>query len=189
MALEPSAEVDSDPSDAEDDAAPPACDPIAAARAILARFPIRAPEDIAIELMAAECGAYVVVRRSATADARVVRDGREAFIAIAPEALDTPRGRFSMAHEFSHHVMHGAYAGAIRRIHGAPQRGREFRVEREANVCASELILPTFLFAPMCVAAEPTLDEVSRVAALFRASLSATARRWPGLSNAACAFV
>jgi Zn-dependent peptidase ImmA (M78 family) len=174
----------------DDDLAPPPCDPVAAASALLARVTIRAPEDIRIELIAAAWDAFVVPRRTGSADARVVRDGKLAFIGIAPEALATPRGRFSTAHELAHHWMHRGWYDAIARIHGAPRtRGREFRVEREANACASELLLPRFLFLPLCTSLPPTLDSVSKVASMFRTSLTATARRWAALSGAPCAWV
>ncbi len=168
----------------------PPCDPIATARSFLAEFPIRAPEDIAIELMAAARDAFVIPRANGTADARVVCDGSVAFIGVAPEAIGTARGRFSVAHELAHWLMHRAVLDAIERIHGRPRtRGREFRVEREADVCASELLMPTSLFAPHCRHEMPTLDHVSEVGATFRTSLTATARKWAAVSGTGCAWV
>ncbi len=164
-------------------------DPVALARALHARFGIQAPHEIAIDLMAWHCGARVLYRPTGSADARVVRAGDKAILAIALGARDTPRARFSIAHELAHHLMHADY-DAIARIHGAPRSSeREFAVEREANLFASEILVPRSLAEPLCRDAHPTLDAVGALARSFDVSLTVAAQRWAQLAHTGCAFV
>jgi Zn-dependent peptidase ImmA (M78 family) len=175
---------------ARTDAAPaPPVDPIAAARAVLARFDIRSPREIKIELIAYHLGAIVVGRDTGSADARVVRSGTRAFFAIAKEAIRTPRGRFSTAHETGHHQLHLDY-DAIARIHGAARTSsREFKVELEADRFASEILVPTMFAMPMCALVTPTLEAVGCFAREFEVSLTVGAKKWASLAQTGCAFV
>ena len=164
-------------------------DPVAAARALLARLDIRAPREIKIELIAYHSGALVLYRASGSADARVVRSGGRAILAIAKEAKGTPRARFSTAHEVGHNLMHPDH-DAIAVLHGAPRApGRDHRAEYEADRFASELLAPTAFAAPLCANATPTLDAVSDLAREFDVSLSVAARKWAELARTRCAYV
>ena len=128
-------------------------------------------------------------RETGHADARVVRAGDIAYLAIAASARGTPRARFSIAHELGHHLLHRD-VDAIERIHGRPRTaGREFRVEREADRFAVELLAPVALFAPRCSSPRPTFDDVALLARAFDLSFTVSARRWAELAPAACAFV
>lgn len=168
---------------------PARIDPIAAARALLARLDIRAPHEIKVALIAYDCGALVLPRTSASADARVVRSGSRAIIAIAPEAMGTPRGRFSIAHELGHYLMHPD-CDAIARIHGAPRTsGREYLAEREANLFGSELLVPCALAEPLCAHETPSLDAVGAFARTFDVSLTVAAKKWAPLARTPCAVV
>jgi hypothetical protein len=164
-------------------------DPVAVARALLARFDIRHPREIAIDLIAYHSGGLVLPRATGAADARAVRRGARAILAISPEALGTPRGRFSIAHELGHLLLHADH-DAIARIHGAPRTsGREFKVEREADLFASEVLVPTDLAAPTCERETPSLDAVGALARSFDVSLTVAAKKWARLARAGCAFV
>ena len=164
-------------------------DPIAVARALHARFDIRAPNEIAIELMAWHCGARVLYRPAGSADARVVRAGDRAILAIAESARGTPRARFSIAHELAHFLLHADF-DAIARIHGEPRTShREFKVEREADRFASEALLPWSLAAPMCEGVTPTLDAVGDLARAFDVSLSVAGQKWARNARGGCAYV
>lgn len=161
----------------------------AAARELHAEFDVESPGDIHVEAMAASRGALVVARDVGSADARVVRSGVRAYLAVARDAVRTPRGRFSIAHELGHHLLHPD-VDAIHRLHGAPRLdAREHRFEREADAFASELLLPTALFAPLVAKHRPVLDALAMVAARFRVSLSVVGRRWPEHAETPCAFV
>ena len=162
---------------------------IAAARAHHARLGVAKPSDLRVELAAAELDGYVVPSAEVAGDARVVRANGVALIVIAASIEGTPRARFSIAHELGHLLLHPD-VDALARIHGLPRSKRyEFDVEREADAFASEWLLPHALFARMCGAARPILDDVADVARAFGTSLTATAKRWAELAPTACALV
>ncbi len=166
----------------------PPVDPVAVARAVHAQLGIAAPHEIAIELIAFELGAHVHWRDAGPADARTwIADGR-ATIAIDAWQRGMPRARFSIAHELAHLLLHRDH-DAIARLHGAIASRGEHVWERQANVFASELLVPTSLAAPRCAGELPTLDAVASLARAFDVSLSVAARRWAQLSTRACAMV
>ncbi|HEY2510077.1 MAG TPA: ImmA/IrrE family metallo-endopeptidase [Polyangiaceae bacterium] len=168
--------------------ASPWLDPVAAAAALHARFGIREPCELAIEEMAWHCGATVLWRDAGSADARVVRSGDRAYLAIGKRARGTPRARFSIAHELAHLLLHADF-DAIARIHGgARETRREFKVEYDADRFASELLVPAFLARRRCEATlRPTFDDVAELAREYGVSLTVAAKRWPKLSSAPCA--
>ncbi len=92
------------------------------------------------------------------------------------------RRRFSIAHELGHWEMHDSsqwYACTAANL-------RDYRVspeEREANVFASELLMPRFLAEPLLQKPEPTLALAKQAAAEFNVSLTAAAIRMLHLSR------
>jgi hypothetical protein len=167
----------------------PLGDPVAEADALHRRFNVREPAHLRVDLMAVELGWYVIYRNTGGADARVVRDGRAAFLSVSRAQRDTPRARFSMAHEMAHPLLHPDL-DAIERIHAASTLTEaEREVERAADRFASHLLLPRWLLARFVDGAEPGLDGVGRVAREFGTSLSATLRAWTEVTDAPCAYV
>jgi uncharacterized protein DUF955 len=163
--------------------------PLDVARALHARFRIEARSEIEVELIAWHCGARVLWRHAGAADARVVLSGSRAILGIAAHARGTPRARFSIAHELGHVLMHRDF-DAIARIHGGAVGGpRDHLIEREADVFASELLLPERLARILCMGImSPTLDHVAELARDFRVSLTVAAKQWPKWTAAPCAF-
>jgi hypothetical protein len=160
-----------------------------AARAVLERFRVTSPDAIRVSLFAAEYGAFVTWADSGPADAHVVRAPEGALIVISLEKRGTERARFSAAHEFGHCLLHPD-VDSIARIHGEPRTsGREFRVEREADAFAVELLMPEVLLAETCAAERPTFHDVVAVAEEFGTSLMTTGRRWTELAKAPCALL
>jgi IrrE N-terminal-like domain len=161
----------------------------ASARGVLERFGVRAPEDIHVSLFAAAYGAFVSWSDTGPDDAHVVRVSEGALIVIRKDKRGTERARFSTAHELAHHLNHPDM-DAIARIHGQPRTsGKEFRIEREADAFAVELLMPEALLAETCLVARPAFRDVLAVARRFETSLMATGRRWTELSKAPCALL
>jgi hypothetical protein len=164
-------------------------DPVATAEEILAPFDIRAPGEIEIGLMAYEWGACVLTSETGSADARVVRAGDDAYLAIAKDAEGTVRSNFSIAHELAHVFLHED-VDALERIHaGRMLTAEDFKVEYQADRTASLVLVPTRLAAPLCVASPPTLDAVAELARIFDVSLTVAARRWAELAPTPCTWV
>jgi Zn-dependent peptidase ImmA (M78 family) len=161
----------------------------ASARGVLERFGVRAPEDIDVALFAATYGAFVTWSDTGPEDAHVVRVPEGALIVIRRDKRGTERARFSSAHEFGHHLCHPDF-DAIARVHGEPRTsGKEFRIEREADAFAVELLMPEALLVDTCAAERPTFHDVAEIARTFGTSLMATGRRWTALSKAPCALL
>jgi Zn-dependent peptidase ImmA (M78 family) len=160
-----------------------------AARGVLERFNVRSPEDIDVALFAATYGAFVTWSDTGPEDAHVVRVPEGALIVIRRDKRGTERARFSSAHEFAHHLCHPDF-DAIARVHGEPRTsGKEFRIEREADAFAVELLMPEALLVDTCAGERPTFHDVADVAWTFGTSLMATGRRWTELSKAPCALL
>ncbi len=152
---------------------------------------MRSPDEIFVERIACDLGAYVAWGETGNADARIVRGANHARITVASRLRGTPRGRWSMAHELAHWVLHRHIdADALDRIHGGGAiEGRDYKYEREADLFTSEFLMPRASFAPRCDAARPTLDDLDALGAEYGTSLTATGKRYARFAKAACALV
>lgn len=103
-----------------------------------------------------------------------------------------PRTRFSIAHELGHYFLdkHRAYLMGGGEAH---QSRSEFTsdaiVEREADIFASTLLMPSRLARPLVNQGELTLDVIRELADTFRLSLVATSLRAVRISDFPCALV
>lgn len=163
-----------------------------AAQEILARRGVCAPDDIHVERIACAEGAIVAWGETGPADARVVHGAGHARVTVAARWRGTARGRWSIAHELAHWILHRHLgADALDRIHGeGVKEGRDHQYEREADAFASELLLPHALFAPRCEDDRPTVALLSALASEFGTSLTATGKRYATKApRAACAML
>jgi len=167
--------------------------PVAAARRVLAECDVRHPRDIRVEAMAARYGAMMVYGPVATARGSIVRTAKRAVIWVDEKAKGQPRGDFTGAHEFAHHLLHDVVdhfaqcRGGERASRDEDERARA--VEREADCFSAELLMPETWAAPLCDVASPTLDDVYRLTRTFPTSFHASAIRFIELTRAPCAFV
>jgi Zn-dependent peptidase ImmA (M78 family) len=159
------------------------------ADALVEKRCLRRPEEIRINLLAYAEGALVRCGDTGRSDAFVARSGDRAVITLPPRDWGTPRGRFSIAHELAHLLLHPD-ADAVARIHGEPRKeAKEHAWERCANEFARHLLVPRVIAAPMCEHDVAELRCVRALARAFDVSLSVAARRYAELSLAPCAFV
>jgi hypothetical protein len=122
--------------------------------------------------------------------AAIVRGGSRSVIRIDENARDTPWGRFGAAHETGHHVMHQAvdhFEQCAGEQPGKERGGTAYRIERQANDFATELLVPSWLGAPYCAMPRPRFDDVARLARAFTTSLEMSAIRMVQLAAGACA--
>ena len=166
-------------------------EPSGLAAAIAAARPLRSPAAIHIERIAFRLGAAVFWGATGGADAHVTRGRDYAYICVDQRQKGTPRGRFSIAHELGHWLLHRHVdAEAFERIHsGGAKTGRDYNYEAEANTFASHALTPDVVFAPMCRAARPTVADVDAVARPFGVSLMVCGHRFAEVAPSACAFV
>jgi len=121
--------------------------------------------------------------------ARLVRKGNRGIIRTKQGIREEGRKRFAIAHELGHWFLHEkesqlfvCTAEQMRDYKGSP-------TEVEANIFASELLMPTFLFRPLSEDAPPCLQSVSELARIFNTSLTATGMKFVDLNRHECVLV
>ena len=121
--------------------------------------------------------------------ARLVRKGKRGIIRTKLGIREPGRKRFAIAHELGHWFLHEAEsqyfvctAEQMREYKGSP-------LEVEANIFASELLMPTALFRPLAENAPPTLESISGLAATFVTSLTATGMKFVDQNRHECVLV
>ncbi len=123
--------------------------------------------------------------------ARLVRKGKQGLIRTKAGIREEGRKRFAVAHELGHWFMHekesqgpifACTAEQMRDYKGSPP-------EVEANLFASELLMPSFLFKPLAETASPSLKIVKKLAGTFGTSLTATGIKFVDLNHYECALV
>ena len=164
------------------------------AEKVLNQLGIKSPEDLQLlEEIAWTRGAIVQQLPMSSAEARLVIDRNGAVITISSTVSNPQRKRFSIAHELGHLEMHRHLSSLSRCLSGdiredeVKDAGK--RLEHEANVFASALLLPERLFKPLCDTEDPSLDHIAELARQFDTSLTATALRYMRFTEAPVALV
>lgn len=121
--------------------------------------------------------------------ARLVRKGNRGIIRTDVRIREEGRKRFAIAHELGHWFLHETEsqifvctAEQMRDYKGSP-------VEVEANLFASELLMPTALFRPLAHDAEPRLEQIKALAETFNTSLTATGMKFVDANKHECILV
>ena len=121
--------------------------------------------------------------------ARLVRKGNRGVIRTKAGIREEGRKRFAIAHELGHWFLHEkesqlfvCTAEQMRDYKGSP-------TEVEANIFASELLIPTFLFKPLAETVTPSLERIGNLAKTFQTSLTATGMKFVDLNRHECALV
>ena len=164
---------------------------VEAARALVAELALRGPRDLDVELIAADRGAYVLFSDLAgNEEGHLLHAGRRSIIRVRASLHGTPKGRFVMAHEIGHHILHADVDHFAQcTSEGLAPGGTRWRIEGEASDFASELVVPTSMAYAHCRAERPSLDDVIALAARFHVSVTTAALRYLEMTDAACAFV
>lgn len=121
--------------------------------------------------------------------ARLVRKGKKGIIRTKLGIREPGRKRFAIAHELGHWFLHESEsqyfvctAEQMRDYKGSP-------LEVEANIFASELLMPTALFRPLAQDAAPSLENISELSATFVTSLTATGMKFVDINRHECVLV
>lgn len=145
------------------------------AERLLQDYGIAAPEEIDLEAIAFDQGAVVKYRPLNTCEARIVGHGHSAIISINERSLPE-RQRFSLGHELGHWVQDkGMVSLACGRSDIGPHRSGPGGPENLANVFASQILMPDYLFRPLSAKLPVTFEAARELGARFRSSLTATA--------------
>jgi len=153
------------------------------------RLGVEEPSHIDIRAVAFELGLEVRFGRLTSCEARIIGTGNRGIITVQ-EGAHRLRQRFSIAHEIGHWIYHRGKALSCHQRDISDGWDLARHQEKVANVFASRLLLPDFLIKPRAAGIRRlTFPEIEKVAAEFRASKSATARRIVELSVLPCLLV
>lgn len=148
------------------------------ARKLLAEYGLVEPMPIPVEDIAWDKGAEIVHGGLRGATARLTMLEARAVIRVADGSESAGRLRFSVAHELGHFLLHRARLPEFCQevdFH-AWQSSRP--LEQEANVFATELLLPTEMVRPLCEVDEVDFAPARHISARFDVSLTAAAIRF-----------
>jgi Zn-dependent peptidase ImmA (M78 family) len=163
---------------------------VAAARGLLAKARVEYPDQIDVEALALGKGVPVRYCRLDTTRATIVRSGPNAVICIDERLRGRPVARFAIAHELAHYLLHADVDHFEQCLASEEPRDETvWRGEREANDCASEILIPEPLGAPFCSEPHATVEAIDRLARAFTTSFEMSAIRMTELTMAPCAVV
>lgn len=165
--------------------------PIVKAREVIRRLDIRAPEEIAIDAIAAHYGAMVQDVPLQGADGNIVVKGNRAIISVRRTIDFEGQRRFVIAHELGHFFLHPK----ARQLDHVDVRqcndwSRSQAIEEyEANLFAAELLMPEALFVPKIDQEEPSFDLVEKLSKEFKTTLTSTAVQFVNYTREECVLV
>lgn len=150
-------------------------------------FPLDDARACDLESLLRELEVRVVLQRPSGGEAEAMAFdlGHEEIIFAEP-SVGRRRLRFTLAHELGHLLLgHGAASCSSHSIHGDPLD----RQEQEANVFAAELLMPSRPFRSDITSIHPRISELSQLADIYDASLTATVLRYVAETDDYCAVV
>lgn len=156
------------------------------AREVLWECGVDEPSKIDPFVIVARRGIQVIHARIDGASARIFRHGDRAIIRVSDQIAQIGRLRFTIAHESGHFLL-GHRIPSEAALDAGAAAPFSVHQEREADVFASEFLMPEEWVAPMCVAA-PSLSAVHAIAKTFRVSIVAAAVRYVEFASAPCAI-
>lgn len=134
----------------------------------------RLPEHIDLEGIANSKGALVRRRHMDGCAARLVTDGTRAIISV--ESRDSPgRQRFSLAHELAHWINDAGRGFSCSSKDIGAESAAAKSTEANANLFASQLLLPDYMVVPWMVGRKMTLNVAAELGEAFGASVTASA--------------
>ena len=152
-------------------------------------YTFETPEDIRIEDIAMDQG--LIIRESVIngAEARLVQDGKNGVITVNIGG-DPRRKRFAIAHEIGHWKLHRDNRLAdLCTTQDLTTLTDASSIETEANIFASELLMPRNLFLQRCRNTEPNIQTIKKLSEIFDTSLTSTALRFIDFTDENCFLV
>ena len=144
---------------------------------ILKHLGIETPDDIDVEAIARHLGARVRYDQLSQCEARIVGDQDAAIITI-DRSVSLQRQRFSICHELGHWIYHRGQLLSCQADDIELPSADSNNLERAADRFASELLMPSYLFAPIAESlGPPSMRVIQKLSEVFRTSKTATAIR------------
>jgi len=161
----------------------------AAAYELINLFAIEKPEEIVVEDIAMARGVLVIEDQLDGAEARLIRKGNRGIIRVKTDITEIGRKRFAVAHDLGHWELHQDISRVNLFSESDVEINNSDPIEIEANIFASELLMPTKLIRSRCEEAYPNLQFIKDIANEFAVSLTCAALRFIDETNYSCAIV
>lgn len=139
---------------------------------------VDSPREIDLEAIAWDAGAEVRYARLDSCEARIIGFGNRAIITVEQSSIPA-RKRFSVGHELGHWKYHRGRSFVCRKDDIGTRRARESNdPERIADAYSADLLMPTFLLAPLARKMRRfTLEAVDELRDQFQVSREAMTTR------------
>lgn len=160
-----------------------------AASRLLKDLYISSPDEIRLEDIAMMNGVLVRDGGLEGADARLLRSGDKGIIRVNSRIREPGRKRFAMAHELGHWKLHQGVSQFWDCSEQDMMNYSGSSIEIEANIFASELLMPSRLFRPACRKSDPSMDLLRELSDCFITSLTSTAVRYVEEAKESCIVV
>jgi hypothetical protein len=162
----------------------------AKAREIHQTLGIQEPDEIQIDKIANFYKIRVSEEPLSGMDGCIVRNGDKAVITIRSTVTYEPQKRFILAHELGHYFLHQKTHQIETVTQEQTSNWSEKNIEEyEANLFASDLLMPPELFVPRFKGQIPSLDLIKSVAGAFHTTFTSTAVQFVLNSREECALV
>ena len=122
------------------------------------------------------------------AEARLIRMGDRGIVRVKDMMLDSGRSRFAISHELGHWLIHTQSQGFT--CSASDLRDYKERPEEaEANIFASNLLMPTSFVQGFIASRDVSMKTASEMASDFNVSLTAASIRMMQFSKFDCVLV
>lgn len=150
----------------------------ARAQKLLDKYGLSRASEIVVEDLAYALGIEIAYRPLTGADAHLVRVGNKGGITINDRIRERGRQRFAIAHEIGHWMLHEGRTQVFL-CTAEDMRDYQSSVEEiEANIFASELLMPMRMMGSSYKSKEPSLAVPEDIANRFEVSLTAATLRY-----------
>jgi len=152
-------------------------------------YAISSPNDIRLEDIAMDRHVFVREGELKNSDAYLLRKGRRGIVRIRSSIPELGRKRFAIAQELGHWEMHenDSQFNFCTEENLSDYQGNPMEVE--ANIFASELLIPTLLARASFGSVTPSIEAAKDLSTTFTTSLTAAAIRLVQLSKEDCLAV
>lgn len=155
------------------------------------RAELQTPPKADLDRVAEQLGLTIVDVESRSFEGALLRSRKRLSgrILVRKSIRETGRRRFTIAHEIGHYILHGnqQIPCSPRVIEGWKED--QPKPEREADMFASEFLLPTYDVTLHVNKRWPSMEVISDVAGHFGSSLMAAGRKFCDVASQACAVV
>ncbi len=153
------------------------------AKNLLDNYGLNRPSEIVLEDIAYDLGIEVTYRPLSGAEAHLVRVGNKGGITISDRIQERGRQRFAIAHEIGHWELHQGRTQMFLCTTEDMSDYQSSAEEIEANIFASELLMPMRMMMPAHKQGDPSVAIPEEIAQRFEVSLTAAALRYVAKFN------